>query len=107
MSDQTGPHPRDVQYVRRALREAPSDTRFYPETLMGDDNELLENLKSPDELEEVAPDLGKPAAVLRAAFARVAVEYTAFKFNTEGLRPSDARCEALILSFLHLEDFTF
>jgi hypothetical protein len=107
MSDQNGRHPRDVQYVRRALRERHYDVIFYPETLIGDDDDLLENLKLTDEQEEVVPDLGKSAVVLRAEFVSVAVKYTAFNFNTEGLRPADARSEALILSFLHLEDFTF
>ncbi len=107
MSDQNGRHPRDTQSVRRTLHEAQYHTRFYPKTLIGDDDELLVDLKSTDERGEVVPDLGKSAVVLRAEFASIAVEYTAFKFNAEGLRPSDARCEALILTFLHLEDFTF
>lgn len=107
MSDKNGRHPRDTRSARRALREAQYNTRFYPRTLIGDDDELLDNLKSTGEWEEVVPDLGKSAAVLRAEFASVAVEYTAFKFNTEGLRFADARSEALILSFLRLEDFTF
>ncbi len=105
--DQNGRHPPGIHCISRALCEAHYNAIFYPETLIGDDDELLDDRKSTDEQEEVVPDLGESAVVLRAEFARVAVEYTAFKFNTEGLRLADARSEALILTFLHLEDFTF
>lgn len=66
MSDKNGRHPCNTQSVRRALRERHYNERFYPKTLIGDDDELLENLKSTGGQEEVVPDLGKPAAVLRA-----------------------------------------
>jgi hypothetical protein len=107
VNDQNGHHPPDVQNVDRALCERHYNPILNPEPLIGDDDELLEHLKSTDERGDLIPDLGKSAAMLRAEFASVAIEYTAFNFNTEGLRSANARSEALILSFLHLADFTF
>jgi hypothetical protein len=104
MSDKDAPRI-DTRFVNGAYRKAPGS--LYPEMLIGDDDELLQNLRPTAEPDQVVRDVGKPALVLRGELTSVAIKYNAFNFNTEDLQPHDARSEALILSFLELDDFTF